>query len=192
MQNFILKATNAAGISQYWTGRAGDRWLSPMRDEAFQCLREEADRKAARHNAFTSVHGWTFVVVPLEPLTHLAVKAEARANSKRASYNWHFDTDALFAAAGGVKRYEDLGDGVRYVTNCSEIAAVTNPLLARVRRLLQRHAQFVRFMRETRHAWSEVDRIHFADNSIEVIERSARTGETRQRMLIGPGGDACF
>src|SRR5690349_9816034 len=36
--------------------------------------------------------------------------------------------------------------------------------------LADRYARFHTYMTETRHNWTEVDRIHFADNSIEVVE----------------------
>lgn len=58
--NYVLTATNTAGLRKYWTGRAGDAWLNAFADEAYTCLREEAVRKAEQFNRFTSVHGWTF------------------------------------------------------------------------------------------------------------------------------------
>lgn len=44
---------------------------------------------------------------------------------------------------------------------------------------------------ETAKEWREVDRIYFADNSVEVIEES-NAGERRQRMVTAPHGDVCF
>lgn len=59
-------------------------------------------------------------------------------------------------------------------------------------RLIARHRRFCSYMRETRHGWQVIDTTHYADNSTEVTERSALTGETRNRMTIAPHGDACF
>lgn len=39
--------------------------------------------------------------------------------------------------------------------------------------------------------WKEVDRIHFADNSIEVIYED-KDGNRKQVMETAPHGDACY
>lgn len=58
--------------------------------------------------------------------------------------------------------------------------------------LLRRYKEFCRYMRETRHSWQKVDEIHWADNSVDVVEVSQLTGEERRRMVVAPGGDVCF
>lgn len=58
--------------------------------------------------------------------------------------------------------------------------------------LLRRYKAFCRYMREERHSWTKVDEIHWADNSIDVVERSQLTGAERRRMVLAPGGDVCF
>lgn len=40
--------------------------------------------------------------------------------------------------------------------------------------------------------WSYERTIHYADNSTVHVERSSKTGKTRERMLVAPHGDACF
>lgn len=39
--------------------------------------------------------------------------------------------------------------------------------------------------------WVEVDRIYFADNSVEVVEQSRKDGGKRTRMVKPPSGDPC-
>lgn len=58
--------------------------------------------------------------------------------------------------------------------------------------IANRHDRFRRYMREDRHDWQIIDTIHFGDNSIEVVEKSRLTGETRQRMTTAPHGDLCY
>lgn len=54
-----------------------------------------------------------------------------------------------------------------------------------------RYRRFVHHVREVAPGWREVTKVGYADNSTEVRE-VARDGTVRQRMLVGPGGDACF
>ena len=63
---------------------------------------------------------------------------------------------------------------------------------ARADAIRDRFRRFVTYMTETRHDWEHVKDIAYADNSLAVIERSSLTGERRERMTLGPGGDACF
>lgn len=58
--------------------------------------------------------------------------------------------------------------------------------------LLARYRRFCEWMREGRHDWTPEREIHYADNSTAVVERSALTGETRQRMTTPPSGDVCY
>ncbi len=59
-------------------------------------------------------------------------------------------------------------------------------------RLASRYIRFVRWMREDRHAWQQIREIHYADNSVAVVERSRLTGENRYRTVVWPGGDVCY
>lgn len=62
--SFILRATNSAGITHYYTGRAGAAFVNPMRDEAFQYGSiVEARGKAANFNRMTAIHDWRFVAI---------------------------------------------------------------------------------------------------------------------------------
>ncbi len=47
---------------QYFTGRAGEGWVSNDRCEAFPMTREYADRTMAQFNNTSRLHGLTFVV----------------------------------------------------------------------------------------------------------------------------------
>lgn len=63
LNRFILQA-DKAGTTFFWTGCAGDRWISPDRNSSWWVTtREYAERKAAHFNAFASVQGLTFTVV---------------------------------------------------------------------------------------------------------------------------------
>lgn len=49
---------------QFYTGRAGDFWVSAEKSEAFAYdSAAEAERKAAGFNRMTALHGLTFEVV---------------------------------------------------------------------------------------------------------------------------------
>lgn len=63
------------------------------------------------------------------------------------------------------------------------------PFLQKAAIFYARYRRFCLHMKETRHRWQFVSEVHFADNSVEVIERSELTGETRQRMTVCPHGD---
>lgn len=48
--------------SKFYTGRAGDGWLSSNSYEAFVYGKGEAERKAEVMNRMSALHGQTFVV----------------------------------------------------------------------------------------------------------------------------------
>jgi hypothetical protein len=59
---WILCGVNPkTGECRYYTGRAGEGWLSVHRDEAFMYGREGAARKAEQHNRYSALHGYHFV-----------------------------------------------------------------------------------------------------------------------------------
>ena len=60
-QIFILFA-NLNGQKLYWTGRAGEAWVSADRSEAFAVSWDEAHRKAELFNQASSLHSMTFEV----------------------------------------------------------------------------------------------------------------------------------
>lgn len=62
---------------------------------------------------------------------------------------------------------------------------------ARSRAILARYDRFVHHVREVAPGWQEVERLHYADNSIVAVQR-ATDGRTRNVTLLYPGGDACF
>jgi len=61
----ILLGVNATGDVLYYTGRAGDLWVSSKGNEAFKYeLLEGARRTAKRLNESTTVHGLRFIAMP--------------------------------------------------------------------------------------------------------------------------------
>lgn len=65
----ILRAVDASGNVSFWTGRAGQAWVSPDRAEAFTGLNMEgARRKALKFNQMTAAHGLRFIAVQRDPL----------------------------------------------------------------------------------------------------------------------------
>ena len=66
MQNLsILRGLDSNGREVFWTGRAGDLWVSEDRSEAFAGLSIEGGRRqATKFNAFTELHGLRFVAIP--------------------------------------------------------------------------------------------------------------------------------
>ncbi len=60
-QIFILFA-NLNGQKLFWTGRAGEAWVSADRAEAFAVSWDEAHRKAELFNQASSLHSMTFEV----------------------------------------------------------------------------------------------------------------------------------
>lgn len=56
---YVLRTTSG----MFYTGRAGEGWLSPRREDAFTYAgKGEADRKAATFNRATLLHRHTFEV----------------------------------------------------------------------------------------------------------------------------------
>ncbi len=65
----------------------------------------------------------------------------------------------------------------------------------RVIELSQRYALWCHYHQEVVPAWQELGRVHYADNSVEVVEVATAgplEGQTRQRTVLGAGGDACY
>lgn len=58
--------------------------------------------------------------------------------------------------------------------------------------LAVRYHRFLHYMREIQPQWVVVERINYADNSIEAVQRSQLTGNTRRVMEKAPSGDACY
>lgn len=58
-------------------------------------------------------------------------------------------------------------------------------------KLLARYQRFGKYVREILPEWKTVKRIGYADNSVEEIQVD-RFGNKRKRMIVGPGGDACY
>lgn len=61
--SFILRAINALGQNVYYTGRAGEAWVSTDRKEAFLYSHGGAMYRAGLHNPYKPLHGLTFELV---------------------------------------------------------------------------------------------------------------------------------
>lgn len=62
--------------------------------------------------------------------------------------------------------------------------------VAAMGRALSRYRAHLRYRREIEPEWQEVDRVHYADNSIEATQRD-KYGRTRTVMVVAPHGDVC-
>ena len=69
---------------------------------------------------------------------------------------------------------------------------LTDDQVKRIATLSKRYRRLCVLAREVWPRWEYVKTLYFADNSTEVVERSARDGSIRQRMTVAPSGDACF
>lgn len=59
-------------------------------------------------------------------------------------------------------------------------------------KLLERYRRYCEYMTESRHNWFKVNSISWADNSVDEIQKSKLTGETRHKQVTAPHGDICF
>lgn len=57
----IIRGVTANGSVVYYTGRAGDGWISPEKSEAFQYALPHARQRAVQFNRNTSLHGIHFM-----------------------------------------------------------------------------------------------------------------------------------
>ena len=61
---YIVRGLTADGSEKFYTGRAGDAWVSPNRGESFGYVSQEIARnKALQFNRYTQLHGLRFVAV---------------------------------------------------------------------------------------------------------------------------------
>ena len=62
MTKFTLRAIDIDGNEFFYTGKAGQEWVSPKLSEAFAGYSKEgAERKAALFNRMTGIHGLRFI-----------------------------------------------------------------------------------------------------------------------------------
>lgn len=61
----------------------------------------------------------------------------------------------------------------------------------KVAKLLLRYQRFYHYCKEISQQWREINRIHWADNSIDSVQVN-KHGEKRHVMVTGPHGDACY
>lgn len=58
-------------------------------------------------------------------------------------------------------------------------------------RVLERYQRFYRHVTEVAPGWVDGERVHYMDNSVEVVQ-TARDGRTRRVQVVAPHGDVCF
>jgi hypothetical protein len=62
--NYLLRALDKDGKEFFYTGRAGDGWVSPKVSEAFTYQNLDGARsKAKRFNEMTDIHGLRFMAM---------------------------------------------------------------------------------------------------------------------------------
>lgn len=61
----------------------------------------------------------------------------------------------------------------------------------KVAKLILRYQRFYHYCKEVSPHWQEIDRVHYADNSIESIQVN-KYGEKRNVLVTAPHGDACY
>lgn len=67
----LLRGTTREGKTVWYTGRAGDDWVSPHRKDAFTGFNwQGASQKAIKLNKLTVINGITFSPVPITKLTN--------------------------------------------------------------------------------------------------------------------------
>ena len=124
-----------------------------------------------------------------------AIKEQARRFARYPYGNGgYLDSFALAEAAGHVVPWADHPEGHKSKSADQETFRLAGIANAAAKKLQRRHARFVRYMKETRHAWKLDDAsvTHWADNSITGQEVSQMTGERRQTWIDTPHGDRCF
>lgn len=66
MKQFLLIARNASGKKGYYSGRAGELFVTEKRSEAFIYQESQLQaglRRVSMLNRTSSMHGWTFTAV---------------------------------------------------------------------------------------------------------------------------------
>jgi hypothetical protein len=65
MDNFLVRGLKADGTEVFYTGRAGEGWVSTSRSDGFAYATIEVARnKATGFNRMMTVHGVRFIAVP--------------------------------------------------------------------------------------------------------------------------------
>lgn len=77
------------------------------------------------------------------------------------------------------------------IADLTSFAPVTKDEYKKLARLLKRYVRFYNYCKETAPQWREIDRINWADNSIDSVQIN-KHGEKRHVQITGPHGDACY
>lgn len=68
---------------------------------------------------------------------------------------------------------------------------VTQEQFEKLFTLQERYRSFVRHLQEVVPQWRNVDRIHWADNSVDIVQED-KDGRRRTVQETGPHGDICY
>lgn len=124
-----------------------------------------------------------------------AAKALILARIKAAG-DWTFyasPATCLYGPHGGVSywgSYHELEAvckqfGLAFVQYCDK--SDSGLVLKMAKQLAARYERFYDFV----HQWTQIDTVHYGDNSVEAIQQD-RSGAIRQVMILRPGGDVSF
>ncbi|WP_090739322.1 hypothetical protein [Paenibacillus sp. Mc5Re-14] len=105
----------------------------------------------------------------------------------------YLDRKSAFYSAGHKRSIERVTvfENRMEIFDLSDKDVMTNDEHKKVARLLLRYQRYCYYCKEILPQWREVDRINFADNSVEVVQIN-RYGEKRHVMVTAPHGDACY
>jgi hypothetical protein len=67
----------------------------------------------------------------------------------------------------------------------------TDEIWKEVYELNRRYERFRKYVVEIKPEWKIVKQIHYADNSIGIVEQN-KWGEKRYKMIKAPSGDLCY
>jgi hypothetical protein len=59
---YVLRGLDKEGNIRFYTGGAGDRWLTPVVEHAFPLSKERAQRRAIEFNKMEGIHGYWFII----------------------------------------------------------------------------------------------------------------------------------
>lgn len=73
---YIVRGLTADGAEVFYTGRAGDKFISPCRTASFGYVSQlQARNRAKNLNGMTAIHGVWFIAVPFDQNAHVEVAA---------------------------------------------------------------------------------------------------------------------
>lgn len=115
---------------------------------------------------------------------------------------WALNSRVFAHHVGGVPyptRFDDCYLGYRdgdkghdyHLVDTFSLHTITSAHLTTMRRAQRRYLEIVHYLREVEPEWQETRRISYMDNSVVAVETN-KYGQTRNRAITPPSGDACF